>query len=135
MSEDYFAYDRSAAPAGQGRYLHRERDVPSIEVTPGLTFRPIVGQGVMVNFVHFEPHTAAPIHAHQEEQITCVLEGEFEFELGGEKRMVRAGDVVVVPPHVPHGARTLDSECFEIDVFSPPRKGVLRLIEEQAQQD
>ena len=35
---------------------------------------------------------------------------------------------VVIPPNVPHGARTLDSSCVEIDVFHPPRRGVLEAM-------
>jgi quercetin dioxygenase-like cupin family protein len=75
----------------------------------------------MTNFVHFEPNTEAPMHVHEEEQIVIVLDGEFEFELDGEVRTMRAGDVAVVPPWVPHGARTTDTTCDEVDVFNPPR--------------
>lgn len=79
----------------------------------------------MVNFVTFEPHTEAPLHVHEEEQIVIVLEGEFEFELDGEVRTMRKGDVAVVPSWVPHGARTKDSSCTEADVFNPPRRSLL----------
>ncbi len=44
--------------------------------------------------------------------------------------MMRPGTVVVIPPHVPHAARTLDASCFEIDVFCPPRKVLLQALEE-----
>jgi hypothetical protein len=30
-----------------------------------------------------------------------------------------------VPPWVPHGARTYETECEEVDVFNPPRKTLL----------
>ncbi len=79
----------------------------------------------MVNFVRFGPHTEAPHHAHREEQIVIVLEGEFEFDLDGDVRTVRSGDVVVVPSWVPHGAHTNDGECLEVDVFNPPRVTLL----------
>ena len=57
-----------------------------------------------------------------------MIEGEFEFEVGGEKRIVRQGEAVVIPPNVPHGARTFDSTCLEIDIFNPPRRGVLEAM-------
>jgi quercetin dioxygenase-like cupin family protein len=79
----------------------------------------------MVNFVRFAPHTEAPRHWHDEEQISFVLEGELEFEVGEEKRVVRRGEAIVIPPNVPHAARTHDGTCFEVDVFHPPRQGVL----------
>jgi len=94
-------------------------------MVPGLTFQPVLGERLMVNFVTFEPHTEAPVHWHDEEQITYVMDGEFEFEVAGEVRTLRRGDAVVIPPNVPHGARTRESGCVEIDVFHPPRQGVL----------
>jgi quercetin dioxygenase-like cupin family protein len=82
----------------------------------------------MVNFVRFEPNTVAPVHWHDEEQISIVVEGEFEFQVGNETRTLRPGDAVVIPPNVPHGARTYDNTCLEIDVFHPPRKGLLEAM-------
>jgi hypothetical protein len=34
----------------------------------------------------------------------------------------------VIPPNVPHAARTYDSTRFEVDVFHPPRQGVLGAV-------
>jgi quercetin dioxygenase-like cupin family protein len=79
----------------------------------------------MANFVSFEPHTEAPLHWHEEEQISFVVDGELEFEVAGEKRVLRRGEAVVVPPNVPHAARTYESSCLEVDVFHPPRRGLL----------
>ena len=95
---------------------------------PGLSFQPVLGDELMVNFVTFEPHTVAPVHWHDEEQITYVMDGELEFEVAGETRLLRRGDAVAIPPNVPHGARTLDAGCVEIDVFHPPRRGVLEAM-------
>jgi quercetin dioxygenase-like cupin family protein len=107
-----------------GRYIH-VNTIDPIEFAKGLAFRPVLGQRLLVNFVRFEPNTVAPVHAHEEEQVACVIEGEFEFDLDGDVRIMGPGDVVHVPPFVPHGARTIGSSCFEIDVFSPPRRALL----------
>jgi quercetin dioxygenase-like cupin family protein len=88
---------------------------------PGLNFQPILSEHAIVNVVSFQPHTEAPMHSHVEEQIVIVVEGEFEFTLAGVTRTMRAGDVCVIPPWVPHGARTHDTTCRELDVFTPPR--------------
>jgi unsaturated pyranuronate lyase len=121
---DYFAEDESTQSDARGEIVTWTAITP-IEMVPGLTFQPIVGEKVMVNFVSFEPHTEAPRHWHVEEQLSFVLEGELEFEVGDEKRVVRRGELVVIPPNVPHAARTHDSTCLEVDVFHPPRQGVL----------
>jgi len=60
--------------------------------------------------------------------MSIVLEGEFEFEVGGEKKLISSGEAVLIPPNVPHGARTYDSSCLELDIFNPPRHGLLELM-------
>lgn len=123
-AEQHFSTDAVGTPVAEGWFVSVDGIQP-VELVPGLEFRPVLGERTMVNFVHFAPHTEAPRHMHEEEQIVIVLDGEFEFELDGEVRTVRPGDVVVVPPWVPHGARTQDRACFEVDVFNPPRRTLL----------
>jgi quercetin dioxygenase-like cupin family protein len=120
----YFAANEEAQATGRGMFVTWDA-VDPIEILSGLRFQPVLGDQLMVNFVHFEPHTEAPEHWHEEEQISFVLHGEFEFEVAGEKRTVRRGEAVVIPPNVPHAARTIDKSCLEVDVFHPPRKGLL----------
>jgi quercetin dioxygenase-like cupin family protein len=120
----YFAANEKAQAKGEGNFVTWDGMDP-IEILSGLRFQPVLGEQLMVNFVHFEPHTEAPEHWHDEEQISFVIDGEFEFELAGEKRTVRRGQAVVIPPNVPHAARTFDKSCLEVDVFYPPRQGLL----------
>jgi quercetin dioxygenase-like cupin family protein len=123
----YFRADDSTQTEGSGAWV-TWMDLDPIEMLPGLRFQPILGDNVMVNMVYLEPNTVAPVHWHEEEQISLVVDGEFEFEVAGEKRIMRRGDAVVIPPNVPHGARTLDGPCLEIDVFHPPRRGLLEAM-------
>jgi quercetin dioxygenase-like cupin family protein len=124
MSSEHFTTEAGGVPTAPGRFVD-VASVPAVEFVPGLEFRPVLGERTMTNFVTFAPHTAAPRHVHEEEQIVIVLDGEFEFELDGEVRMMRKGDVAVVPSWVPHAARTLESGCTEVDVFNPPRRSLL----------
>ena len=111
-----------------GGWFDVNSDVISFEMSPGLGFRPVIGQGLAVNMVTFEPNTVAPVHAHSEEQVLLMLEGELEFEVSGEKRLLRRGQGVVIPPHTPPGARTYDTTAVEIDIFHPPRQNLLDAI-------
>lgn len=120
----HFSTEAQGSPTAPGRYV-TVGDLDPVEFVPGLVFRPVLAENTMANFVTFEPHTEAPLHVHSEEQITIVLDGEFEFTLDGETRTMRAGDVAVIPPWVPHGARTNDTTCYELDVFNPPRASLL----------
>jgi quercetin dioxygenase-like cupin family protein len=126
-SDRYFAAQADTQRQGEGNWIKWDAQDP-LEILPGLTFQPILGDKVMANFVRLEPNTEAPVHWHDEEQITFVIEGEFEFEVAGEKRVMRRGDSVVIPPNVPHGARTHDATCLEVDVFHPPRRGLLEAM-------
>lgn len=126
-ADGYFVMDPQGGTATGGAYVEVDKDVSAVEFVPGLVFRPVVGHRVMANFVRFSPNTVAPVHTHDEEQITVVIEGEFEFDLAGDIRVMRAGMAAVVPPGVPHGARTHDTSCFEIDIFHPPRRALLEL--------
>jgi quercetin dioxygenase-like cupin family protein len=82
----------------------------------------------MTNFVTFEPNAPAPEHHHFEQQIAIVLSGELEFTVGAETRVMRAGDCVVIPPHVVHGGAAGPEGCTVVDVFTPPREGIVRLM-------
>ena len=125
--DSYFAANESAQRDEGGTYVAWE-EIEPIEMVPGLEIRPLLGESLMVTFVRFDPHTEAPRHWHDEEQMTIVLEGELEFEVGDEMRTVRPGEAIVIPPNVPHAARTHDGTCLEMDVFHPPRQGLLEAM-------
>ena len=125
-----FAMDpKMGEGATGGAYVEVDKDVSTVEFVPGLVFRPVVGNQLMANFVRYNSNTAAPLHTHEEEQITVVIEGELEFDLAGDLRMMGPGMAMVVPPGVPRGARTHDTWCFEIDIFHPPRRALLELTQ------
>jgi quercetin dioxygenase-like cupin family protein len=130
-AESHFTTEAQGEPAGKGRYVNIDEMTP-VEFLPGLGFRPVHGQRAMTNFVTFAPNSRAPHHVHEEEQIVVVLDGEFTFDIDGDVRVMRKGDVAVIPSWVPHGAWTTDSPCTEVDVFSPPRQSLLKLAEAQA---
>ena len=112
-----------------GRMLTVESDLPEIELAPGIMSRPLVGTNLLASFVRYEPNSVAPLHAHEEEQVFIMVEGELEMTLGGEVRMMRAGDAAIIPAWVEHTVRSLSAPARQIDVFSPPRAAMLALIQ------
>ncbi|HEY2549241.1 MAG TPA: cupin domain-containing protein [Streptosporangiaceae bacterium] len=133
-AEQHFSTEASGEPAGPGRYVNVDSVTP-VEFLPGLGFRPVLGQRAMTNFVSFAPGAQAPRHVHEEEQIVIVLDGEMVFDLDGDVRTMRKGDVAVIPAWVPHGAHTEGTHCLEVDVFCPPRQSLLQLAAAQAAAD
>jgi quercetin dioxygenase-like cupin family protein len=127
----HFNTHAEGSPSAPGRYVDVNA-IESVEFVPGLGFQPVLGERSMVNFVTFAEHTEAPHHVHAEEQIVIVLDGEFEFDIDGDTRTMRRGDVAVIPAWVPHGAHTNSTTCFEVDVFTPPRTTLLDHARAQA---
>jgi quercetin dioxygenase-like cupin family protein len=121
-------FDQSGEPSdAPARFVHFE-DLDPLVVIPGLEFRPVTTDTVMTNFVTFEPGAVAPAHHHDEQQIAVILSGELTFTVGGETRVMRPGECVVIPPHVEHGGVAGPEGCTALDVFTPPRAGIVRLM-------
>ena len=62
-----------------------------------------------------------PMHNHESEQMTYVLQGALKFLIAGEEITVREGEVLHIPSWVQHQAEALD-DTFELDVFAPIRQ-------------
>jgi quercetin dioxygenase-like cupin family protein len=127
MSEQPY-FDQSGEPSdAPGRFVH-VADLEPLHVVDGLEFRPVSTDTVMTNFVTIAPDTPLAAHHHVEQQIAIVLSGELDFTVGAETRVMRAGDCVVIPPHVVHGGTAGPAGCTVVDVFTPPRAGIVSLM-------
>jgi quercetin dioxygenase-like cupin family protein len=64
---------------------------------------------------------AVPQHSHVNEQVSMVESGALKFLIDGREEIVRAGEVLTIPPHAPHAVEVLEDSVV-VDVFSPPRE-------------
>jgi quercetin dioxygenase-like cupin family protein len=64
-------------------------------------------------------------HSHHNEQISMVEQGSAKFILAGAERVLSAGDVVLIPPGVPHSVEAME-DCVALDLFSPRREDWIR---------
>ena len=62
-----------------------------------------------------------PEHSHPHEQITAVLDGEFEMVVSGEAERLGPGSVIAIPSQAVHSGRAVTA-CRIIDVFHPVRE-------------
>jgi quercetin dioxygenase-like cupin family protein len=92
------------------------------EMLPGVRRRAVTLNRVMLTFFEFDPHAIVPEHKHPHEQISVVIEGAMEFQLGDQKRILKAGEGACIPPSVKHSARILDQPTTVYDSWSPPRE-------------
>jgi quercetin dioxygenase-like cupin family protein len=110
---------------GSGRATHyRWEDLPKEALKPDLARRLISGERMMLAHVYLEKGCVVPLHSHENEQLTYILEGALRFWLGEDESEVvdvRAGEVLHLPSHLPHKAEALE-DTLDVDVFSPPRQ-------------
>jgi quercetin dioxygenase-like cupin family protein len=81
----------------------------------------VTGEREMLAQVYLKRGCVVPMHAHESEQMTYILQGALKFLVGGEEITVRDGEVLHIPSRVEHQAEALD-DTFSLDVFSPIRR-------------
>lgn len=53
-------------------------------------------------------------HSHDVEQIIVVLEGSVRMNVGGTERHLTAGDAIVIPPNLVHGAASSGTDVARL---------------------
>lgn len=81
-------------------------------------------ENLMVCELHFKKGAIGALHSHFHEQSTYIISGKFEFDLGGRKVVVEAGDCLYKQPDLVHGCVCLEDGVL-IDIFTPERKDFL----------
>ncbi len=95
---------------------------PLKELTPGVRTRTFWSNNMLVSLLEFSPNSVVPPHSHPQEQVGIVLEGELYMTIGGETRLMKAGELYVIPGDIEHGGETTDNSAKVCDVFSPIRE-------------
>ncbi len=90
------------------------------DLNPLLQRQFVVGQEIMVARVLLKRGCIVPKHSHINEQFTYILEGALKFWIDGRVVVVNAGEVLTIPPNVPHKAEAL-VDTVDLDIFTPPR--------------
>ena len=96
------------------------RSVELEDLNPLLQRHFIVGQEIMLARVLLRKGCIVPEHSHHNEQITYILSGALKFWIDGKEIVVKAGEVLTIPPHMPHKAEAIE-DTVDLDVFHPPR--------------
>jgi quercetin dioxygenase-like cupin family protein len=100
--------------------LHRWDEIALEKVTEMLSRKAVVGDRAMLVQVYVKRGCVIPLHAHDSEQLTYVLQGAIKFLVNREEITVREGEVLLIPSGIEHQAEALE-DTFELDVFSPIR--------------
>ncbi|UJF15711.1 cupin domain-containing protein [Jeotgalibaca sp. MA1X17-3] len=104
------------------QHYYMSEDMVTDDLGDGVTRRILAYEdNLMVVEVMFEEGSFGAMHSHPHEQITYIIEGEFEFDIGGEKKVLKAGDSTYKEPEIIHGAVCLKKGKL-LDIFTPHRE-------------
>lgn len=101
--------------------FHRWTDIEPEQLTPLITRQYIVGSNIMLARLVLKKGARVPLHHHYHEQVSHIVEGALNFLLEGREVTVRAGEILCIPPHVPHEVIALE-DSVALDTFNPPRE-------------
>ena len=96
-------------------------DIKKKFLTEGIIGQYVHGDSTTLGWVTIQAGSKLPAHQHPHEQITLMLEGKMEMQIGNESFMLEPGTVKVIGSNVPHSA-IAHTDCILIDVFSPVRE-------------
>lgn len=82
-------------------------------------------EDLMMVEVTFAKGAIGAEHTHPHQQICYIAKGSFEFNLDGEKKVVKQGDSILIPGNINHGVKALE-DAIIVDTFTPMRKDFLK---------
>src|SRR4051812_27076299 len=109
-------------------HFKRFTDISTKEVAPGFFSKLIHTDTNTINFIEVKAGNAVPLHRHEHQQYTFVIEGQFELSIDGESRILTPDTFALIPSNALHGG-TAVTDCRLLDIFSPVREDYKKLSE------
>lgn len=94
-------------------------------MSPRVGRKVIHSERMTVARLELQKGAVVPEHSHENEQIAMVQEGAIKFFMEGKELIVSGGEVLTIPPNVPHGVEVLEDSVV-LDLFTPPRADWIR---------
>ena len=100
--------------------------ISRFQARSGVTRRVFSGKNSMMVVNELMSSARPALHQHPHEQLTYIIEGTCRFVIGDEVVDMAEGDLILIPPNVPHSLEvTSDKPVLNLDVFSPIREDYL----------
>ena len=106
------------------------RTTPAMKLNPAAKNYIVSSERMLVSFVTLEPNVRITPHSHEPEQMVIVNDGACDFIVDGKLYHLEEGDVLIIPPNVPHGNYSSERGLRMMEVFSPPRQDMIAKQEE-----
>jgi len=91
------------------------------EPLPGYRVRFVHADNMTLGYWNVKEGSVLPPHSHPHEQVSSVIEGQFELTIEDETATLGPGSVGVIPPNARHSGRAV-TDCRIIDAFYPVRE-------------
>ena len=101
--------------------VHRWDEIALEKITEMISRKIVTGEREMLAQTYLKRGAQVPMHSHDSEQMTYVLQGALRFLVDGEEIIVKEGEVLHIPSLVQHKAEALE-DTLDVDIFSPPRQ-------------
>jgi mannose-6-phosphate isomerase-like protein (cupin superfamily) len=98
------------------------RDVPAVDLAPGVHVRTVVGATGSFSFGEFDSGSAAVLHHHTREQADVGITGVFDMTIGGHVEPLGPGAGVIVPANVAHSIKNLRDGVMTVIEFHTVRR-------------
>ncbi len=95
--------------------------IPPPDVADGIVSQALLtAPGLRVTLFRFAPGQELSEHTSPARVLLQVLAGTGDFTLGQATRRMGAGDLLHMPPHLPHAIRAVEDLTFLLVQASPP---------------
>lgn len=100
----------------------------TVELIPGVRGKGVVGTNFMLCRFDYAPNVVEPVHRHEAEQLSCVVDGRVCFLSEGREVICGPGEIVHFVSNQPHGIRVLEDRTTLIEIFSPVRPDLMAAL-------
>ena len=96
--------------------------VETEKLSSHITRQMLNGEDATLARIFLARGAVVPRHSHRSEQFSLIISGALKFYFDdGETTVVHAGEILLIPAHVPHKAEALE-DTVDIDFFAPRRE-------------
>ena len=92
------------------------------ELIEGARTQTFWGENILLSLVTIDANSEVPTHVPPHEQAGMVIEGEMEMGIGDEVKILRPGDMYIIPGNIEHYAKCGNIPAKALDIFSPVRQ-------------
>lgn len=97
------------------------KSIESEKLSDKISRQMIFGDSAMLARILLSRGAIVPRHSHVNEQITWIISGALKLIFDDGERVLRDGEMLLIPANVPHAAEALE-DTVDVDVFAPPRE-------------